>query len=926
MGSRDARRSGPDDEPLPPLTQRAQRLHRQVGSPSLVRLSRHSERAGRLVSKSALWKLLNGEGVPRAETLEGFVLACAAVARAARPPIRLAPDDIDLAAWRELRELQRRRGATARRAAAGTTGTAGTGSTSTIAGTVAAARPRPADTAVTFTLPADSREFVGRRDEVTAVLGAMADNTAGGGVLAVAIVGMPGVGKTTLAVHLAHLAVDRFPDRRLFVDLHAHTPGQSPTPPETALAALLVADGVERAHLPEDLVGRVALWRNRTATTPTLLVVDNAADSEHVEPLLPPAPGSVVLVTSRRHLGDLPATLLPVRMAAPPEAEAVEMFRRLAPGAAADHAEVARLVGLCGHLPLAIRLLARLHSKHPSWSVRDLAAETAARVLQLQAENHTVTAAFDLSYRTLTPQRQRFLRLLGLHPGDEFDAFAAAALTATPVAEARDHLDLLHGDSLLIERGYRRYGLHDLIREYARSLVTAEEAAPSLDRLRDYYGHTAAVAESLLTRQLRPASWQWPVPAAAPPLADYDTAMAWARAELGNVRACIQAAEQAADHRHVVALTAALTSVLRVDGHCAESITLHRSAAEAALVAGDALGRAHALHDVASALHFTGDRVGALAALAEAASLYQELGDTAGHANVLYDLGDDRRLTGQLPEAAQLITEALALYRSLGDTLGEARSLRLLGDVRWLTGDLHTAEELVDQALTLHRELGNPLGEADAQWRLGHIRAVTGDGASAVALLTSALEGFRSLGFRMGEASALRGLGAVLRQEGHLGPAVTNQEEALEISRALGDPLGEANALAELGAARIRLGSPDEAAAALTAALQAFRRLGDRQGEAEALNHLGRLRMETGQPRQAMAHFSRAVVIAAESQGQLLRAQALEGCGRCSLALGDTADGRARLEEALESYRRLGAARASVVAERLRRADLAGGT
>ncbi|MGH3428058.1 MAG: hypothetical protein ACRDQZ_10905, partial [Mycobacteriales bacterium] len=224
-----------------------------------------------------------------------------------------------------------------------------------------------------------------------------------------------------------------------------------------------------------------------------LLIMDNAASSGQVTPLLPGSAGCLVLVTSRRYLGDLPSAVPMLLGVLPPE-EAERMFLRLAPRAAAEPASVAELVGLCGYLPLAISLLASLFSKRRSWTMGHLISETKTTLLTVAAENRTVAAAFDLSYQDLPADRQRFFRRLGLHPGVDLDAYAAAALAGIPLEQASEHLDALHSDRLLAEPVYRRYRMHDLIRDYARTLAAtdpADERDQALDRLLDYYQHTA---------------------------------------------------------------------------------------------------------------------------------------------------------------------------------------------------------------------------------------------------------------------------------------------------------------------------------------------------------------------------------------------------------------------------------------------------
>ena len=476
--------------------------------------------------------------------------------------------------------------------------------------------------AVACSLPPDTAAFTGREAELDRITAAVAQAAGSGGVVAIcAIGGMPGVGKTALAVHAAHLLKDRFPDRQLFVSLHAHTPGQDPLTPHAALAGLLAAVGVDARYLPGDLAGRAALWRDRMAGQKALLVLDNAASTAQVAPLLPASAGCLVLVTSRRHLGDLPGAAAPVQLPVLTADEAREMFVRLAPRAAAGpDGAVAELAGLAGFLPLAVSLLARVYARHRSWTLADLAAETRAGMLTLTAEHDSVAAAFELSYRHLAPGQQQFFRRLGLHPGTSTDAYAAAALAGISLREAAGQLDALHGEGLLTETGHRRYGMHDLIRSYARDLAATDPASSrqqALDRLLDYYQHTAALADKLLARQARtrPAPAPQAIPAAVPDLTGRTQALAWARAERATLLACLDQATAAGQHARVIALTAATASLLRQDGPWTSAITRHAAAIQAARHLGDRLTQANALNDLGDVRLLTGDHRGAAEAL-----------------------------------------------------------------------------------------------------------------------------------------------------------------------------------------------------------------------------------------------------------------------------------------------------------------------
>ena len=470
-------------DPLEWFAARLQRCRAQAGAPSLRALELHTEQLGHRYGRASIADKLNGRSRPDWEFVESFVRSCALHTGASVADL----PRLDLQGWRRahlrmLREL-----------AALNSGQRRSGN--------AAAELR-------CTLPSDIPAFTGRAD-VLALVSSAADQlgTSGDATVTVhAIDGMPGIGKTALAIHLAHRLATGSPTGSSS-STYAHTPGQQPVDPSDALARLLVEDGLDPQALPDDLDGRSRAWRSRMAGRRLLLVLDNAAGSAQVAPLLPGGSECLVLVTSRRHLGDLPAHAVAIPLDVLPPDQARQMLLRLAPHTAATPDAVTELVDVCGHLPLAISLVARIAVKHPAWTLTDLVTETRSRVLRATAENRSVSAAFDLSYDYLPPEQQRIFRLLGLHPGPEIDTYAAAALAGLPVSDAADHLDALHGDHLLVERGYRRYGMHDLLRTYARDRVTAEsetERTQALNRLLDHYQHTAALADARIARNVRP--------------------------------------------------------------------------------------------------------------------------------------------------------------------------------------------------------------------------------------------------------------------------------------------------------------------------------------------------------------------------------------------------------------------------------------
>jgi LuxR family transcriptional regulator, maltose regulon positive regulatory protein len=778
--------------------------------------------------------------------------------------------------------------------------------------------PAPsAPAAATWTLPRDVASFTGRQRE----LEQLAETAArAGGVVAIhAIGGMAGVGKTAFAVHAAHQLADCFSGGQIFLPLHGHTPGQQPVDPEDALATLLLTAGVAPGQIPPGLQARMGLWRDRLAGRQLLLILDDAVDSAQVLPLLPGSAGSLVLVTSRRHLSALEGATA-VSLDTLPPGEAGALLVRLAgrAGLGAEHPGVAELARLCGYLPLAVGMVARQLYHHPAWSVAGRAAELAAardRLQLMATENVSVAAAFDLSYADLTGEQQRLFRRLGLHPGAEFDAYAAAALDGTGLAEARRGLEGLYDQYLLTEPAGGRYRMHDLIREHARALAGRVDPDRDRDaatsRLLDYYSRAAA----LIARQPRPAPAlaEGTVPAAVPDLADRGEALAWARAERSSLTACLDQVTATGQHARVVALTAGLAGLLRHDGPWAEAITRHEAAIQAAWHLGDQLGQANALTDLGEVRRLTGEHPAAAQALEQALGIFRDLGHRLGQASALTDLGMVRRLTGDYPAAAQAFEQALAIYRDLGDRLGQAGALGSLGLARLSMGEYPAAVHALEQALGIFGDLGNRLGQAGTLTNLGMVRRLTGEHPAAAQAFEQALAIYLDLGDRLGQANAVRGLGLTRLSAGEYPAAAQAFEQALGIFRDLGSPLGQASALTNLGMVRRLTGDYPAAAQAFEQALGIYHDTGYRYGQAEALNERGTLHRVSGELEQAERCHRQALDLARAIASSRVEAHALAGLGRCVLADGHHEQAQAFLQQALEIFQRVGAPEAGDV-------------
>jgi tetratricopeptide (TPR) repeat protein len=799
--------------------------------------------------------------------------------------------------------------------------------------------------AVLRTLPRDIAGFTNRQDEIDQIVNDVAEAEPTMPVRT--IDGMPGVGKTAFAIHVGHMLASKFPDGQLFLNLNGHTPGREPVGPAEALASLLLADGVAPQKIPnsDDLwavtEARAAMWRTRVADRRMLLILDNAATYAQVEPLLPGAAGSLVLVTSRRRFAAPDAATLQMRALS--AADATALFTRLAGRGQLDHPAVVALVAVCGSLPLAVSLLAARLRHHPSWTVgqlRDRLLAAQHRLAEMQVGERAVAAAFELSYQDLPPERQRFFRRLSRFPGLDVDDEAAAALGAVPVAQARLDLEALYEDHLLDETEHGRYRFHDLVRDYGRSLADDEQdGTMSIERLADHYLTTISAANTYIGRGTTATTTRF---------GSLTEASAWLDAERANVLACVDECARRQRHALVVGLAAAMAPYLRHAGPWDQAADLHRAAITAARRAGDRdaeanalanLGMVHRLMaryrtavdllDEALRIHrdngnldgqaFVLNQLGivhyltaaydlAAQAQTEALEIGRAAADLLGQANALADLGMVRRMTGDLGTSAAASTEALEFYRRITDRYGEANALRDLGLVRALTGDHADAERHAREALKIYMEIGDPVHQAYALNELGVARRLQGDLDGAAAAHEQALSKYAELGDRFGEANAIRHLGVLHRLRGDRAAAIEAQERAIAMYTEVESRGGLAAATAELGVLRRLGGDLAGARNALDSAAAWYAELGDRTGQLEVHNHFGVLHLDAGEPDLAKASHELASSLARELGVPLQEALALDGLARCELVLGRPEEATELRNVARALYERLGMA------------------
>ena len=780
-------------------------------------------------------------------------------------------------------------------------------------------------------LPVDVGGFTGRDDSLAQLDGLLSDGSGHPAAVVIsAIGGTAGVGKTALAVHWAHGVREQFPDGQLYVNLQGYAPGP-PLSPMQALARLLDALGMEPDQVPVETEAAAGLYRSLLTDRRVLIVLDNASNAEQVRQLVPASSGCMVVVTSRDRLGGLVAThgahRLSLDVLSP--AEAVVLLGRIldddrvarAPEAAAE------LARICGYLPLAVRIAAANLACQPRQSIAGYVSRLREgdRLGELAVVGDweaAVRVAFDCSYAALDVDGQRLFRLLGLIPGPEFTAPAAAALSGMPLAQADHMLERLSAAHLVEPRALGRFGFHDLLRLYARQRTQhkdgAQERQEATERLLAWYLHGTDAA----ARLLYPEKTRLPLPPLGiePPqasFADHTQALAWLDAERPSLVAAVQHAAADGPRPAAWLIADTLRGYFVLRRFPTEWLAIAR-AGLAAAEADDQPSAQAAAHLSLADLHVvqsqheqsTRDYLCAL-------TLARQAGWLQGEAAVLGNLGMVYQQSGRLEEAREHHIRALALDGQTGCLAGQAINLGNLGIVSWLMGQLEQAADYNRRALALYRETGSSYGEALTLSNLGMAYHALGRLDDALEHLSPALALQREIGDRGNESDTLQSLAAVHRDAGRYRRALELAEAALALARDTGDRVIEAEAVHVLGTVHLSLGDHQLAAAnnqeALRLAVEAYEgysEVGARIGLAHVHQHLGR-------PDQALACAWQALTRARRAGYRLLEGQALTSLADSRLILDQPGRAIRHARRALAIHRhtghRLGQARTLLV-------------
>ncbi|WST46375.1 tetratricopeptide repeat protein [Streptomyces avidinii] len=708
------------------------------------------------------------------------------------------------------------------------------------------------------TLPYDLPDFTGRAKELAELFDYVQDEGRGGDRYAriVAIDGMGGMGKTTLAVRAAHRLAGRYPDGQLHIDLHGFTPGREPVTPAAALDGLLRTLGTPGDRIPEDLEGRTALWRSKLDGQRMLLLFDNAVDAAQIRPLLPASPGCLALITSRGRLMDLDGVeWVSIGMMEPEDSTSLMAETLGTTRVAAEPAASAELAELCGHLPLALRIATARLRNRPRWTVRYLVErlrDEKRRMDELSSGERSVAATLRLSYLAMDEEYRTAFRILSLYPCAGTDVYSAAALLGTAVRDAEDALEFLLDVHLVQQPDIGLYTFHDLVRSFAQSLrgsATADDDAEAVERLLGYYMTTSDAACEVLFpgRERRPTGIP-PYRGERPHFRDAEQAVSWFDREQAGLLAAVSLAERSGHDRYAACLSRNIGFHLHAHGQLDEFWSVGHLAVAAA----------------------------------------RRLDDPALLGISLANLGAACWKLGRFEEGLEVAREARATAVRAGDRHTEANSESTIGLLLSMLGRYGEALPLLERSVAAALELGNPRAESEGLTTLSTLYERWGRYPEAAAAARRAIEIDRDLGYRSNEIMALADLAFAQVGLGEYTDADASLKRARDLCDETRSPGDVALVLALSAQVAHERGDGPQARTFAERSLALGRTSGAPIRLAKVENILGQLHMLWGEHEVALALHAHAHKLAAPMSFRAEEASALVGLARAAEALGDS--------------------------------------
>ncbi|MEU9452517.1 tetratricopeptide repeat protein [Streptomyces sp. NPDC048277] len=701
-------------------------------------------------------------------------------------------------------------------------------------------------------MPAPPTAFTGRDRQVAQLTKALDPNAAGISEAApiVAVGGLGGMGKTALALHVAHAVKSWFPGGTLFVNMRGYD--EASVAPEQAALSLLRALGVRDGDMLIDSDELYIWYRSQlNRHGPVLIILDNVSDPSQVVPLLPGDSRHRVLVTSRESLDSPPALQINLGSLHPDEAVTlVERSLRLKNPHDSRVAEepdaVRKLVELCGCMPLALQIVAaqlrRRRSRSISTVVTDLQAAT-DRVTELHFQGMdqyertlALRPVFDMTYARLDTEQAKFFRQIAQSPGVDFCVATACALSALSSAEALDQLDELAASFLITPSGSgERWSMHDLIRNYAHVLIAERpghlaEATDARNGLIDSLLRLAMGADKHLHGLLMPE---------APDLfTSHTEALAWLDIERSTLVGAALWANESEHSDHASMLGICIHQYLRLGRYHTDAEAVAKAALSAAQANGDRNLEASAWSTLGNVFQDLRRHTDAAKAHTKGLRLSYSLGDRTGQAISWTNIASSMDELDQFAIAFQMRQFALTIFSQLSDEHRAAMVWNDLGTSLRLLGRLKDAVRAHRTARRIHARLGDRRREAIAWLRLGLVLKDLGDLDAAANAYMNAADIFRDLGDRHGEANAWNNTGQVLVE-------VRSFDMALQSFGACAAAYSKLEAWYEAGIARRNIallydshGQNEEALKAWRWAADAFTRADAQEESAEALDRM----------------------------------------------------------------------------------------
>jgi DNA-binding SARP family transcriptional activator len=775
-------------------------------------------------------------------------------------------------------------------------------------------------------LPA-AAALVGRAAE----LDALDELLLGGGPAVVA--GVAGVGKTALALHWAHRQAHRFPDGQLYVNLRGYDTGP-PAAASAVLAQLLHILGAAPDDIPADEDQRAAQYRTLLAGKRVLLLLDNASNPDQVRPLLPGPSGCATVITSRDDLRGLTATHGVRRLSLAPLShdDAVELLTGVlgADRAGTEFASVRELARLCGHLPLALRIIAANLAASPHRTVADQVSSLGDDRLSTLAvagdPDAAVRAAFDLSYAALPEPARAMFGLLGLVPGQDFGAAAAAALASITARQAAALLDELAAANMLEPRTGDRYVFHDLVRLYARERAGAElsetDQRQACQRLLSYYLEVAESAAKEISPQrarIPPAAEQ-----VSRPELGYQHALSWLDTERDNLIAAIQHAAEQGFRPLAVRLAYALYAYLFTHRLDDDWLSVARIGLAAAIEDDDLIGQGAIQLSVGHDRGFRGLYAESVEAYVVGVELCRRAGWRSGESMGLVGLASAQFYLGQLADAMANTDAALAIATELGSLLDQARALVNLGYWQLIRGWLRRSARTSRRALDIYREMPYKRGWCIASDNHAMALRLFGQHDAALDILAAVADTAREVDSKHMQACALAHAAACHLDAGRLETAHACAEEALAVSRAGGDHDTLIDSLTVLGRVLTNLDRHTEADEYFSEVLAATTTSGFVVGRIDALIAQSELRVRQSRSREATTLASEALTLSTDHEYGLFTGRAHGALATALAGAGQLTEAINHAELALDVHRRnenqLGATQVTALLERLRSA------